>query len=720
MPDRHPLYIALISVHGLIRGRDPELGRDPDTGGQVRYVLELARALAEHPEVERVELLTRQVVGASLDPQYSEPTEALSERARIVRIPCGPRRYLRKEVLWPHLPEFVDGALQHFRDVGRVPDVVHGHYADAGAVALSLTRLLDTLLVHTGHSLGRVKQQRLSEQGHDPEELERRYHFSRRIGAEEGVLAAADLVVASTHQEVEEQYALYQTPARSRMLVIPPGVSLERFRPPRATDRRPPVADAVERFLADPRRPMIVVVQRPDERKNLATLIRAYGESESLRRLANLVLLIGTRDDLTELQPAQRQELEEMLRLVDLYDLYGSVAYPKRHDPQDVSDLYRLAVRRHGVFVNPALTEPFGLTLIEAAASGLPVVATHDGGPQAIVRLCRNGVLVDPTDPAALATAIEQVLSDRRAYRQRSRAGIRGAHAHFSWPGHVERYLKAVRRLERRRDRRPVALPGPNRLLLARGLLLCDIDHTLLGDAESLRELLGWLEAHRSETVFGVATGRVLGSALKVLADWGVPMPDVLVTAVGSEIHYGGARPVEDASWRRAIDVRWQPHLLREVLEGVPGLRLQPRPDQRRFKLSYFVDPNRASSVAEVRRRLRQHDLSARAIFSHGTFLDLLPSRASKGGALRHLSNRWGISLERVLVAGDSGNDADMLTSGARAVVVGNHSPELLPLRGQAGVYFARAEHAAGVLEGIRHHSFPEGEDAGLLERKAG
>ena len=69
----------------------------------------------------------------------------------------------------------------------------HGHYADAGSVALSLTRLLDTLLIQTGHSLGRVKQQRLAEQGHNPEELERRYHFSRRIGAEDAVLAAADL-----------------------------------------------------------------------------------------------------------------------------------------------------------------------------------------------------------------------------------------------------------------------------------------------------------------------------------------------------------------------------------------------------------------------------------------------------------------------------------------------------------------------------------------------
>ena len=69
------LYIALISLHGLIRGRDPELGRDADTGGQVQYVLELARALAWHPEVARVDLMTRQILSTGVDPEYSEHLE---------------------------------------------------------------------------------------------------------------------------------------------------------------------------------------------------------------------------------------------------------------------------------------------------------------------------------------------------------------------------------------------------------------------------------------------------------------------------------------------------------------------------------------------------------------------------------------------------------------------------------------------------------------------
>ena len=144
------LYIALISVHGLMRGHNLELGRDADTGGQIKYVLELARALAAHPEVEGVDILARQVIDPKVDPDYAEPRERIGENAYIVRIPCGPRRYLRKEVLWPHLDAFADHALQHVRSVGRVPDIIHSHYADAGYVGARLAGLLGVPLIHTG------------------------------------------------------------------------------------------------------------------------------------------------------------------------------------------------------------------------------------------------------------------------------------------------------------------------------------------------------------------------------------------------------------------------------------------------------------------------------------------------------------------------------------------------------------------------------------------
>jgi sucrose-phosphate synthase len=703
MAERDGLYIALISLHGLIRGEEPELGRDADTGGQVLYVLDLARALSEHPEVSRVELMTRQILSINVDHQYGEHLEQIGDKAWIVRIPFGPHRYLYKEHLWPYLPQFVDNALVHFREIGRVPDVIHGHYADAGEVGVRLVRLLDVPLVHTGHSLGRVKKQRLLDKGLLEEVIEERYHMSRRIEAEERVLARADLIVASTLQEIEEQYSMYDVDDRKRMVVIPPGVDLDRFRPPRRGERFE-VARLIDRFLERPKKPMILAVQRPDERKNLETLIRAYGESEKLQDLANLVLLIGTREDIDKLPKGQRKVLQQMLQLIDRYDLYGSVAYPKQHTSDDVAKIYRLAAARRGVFVNPALTEPFGLTLIEAAASGLPIVATNDGGPQEIVRICKNGDLIDPLDAAALTEVLIDSLSTRTEWNRRSRAGIRGADRHFSWKGHVARYLRGIKPLRRQR-RKTTAVPGAHMALVDR-LLVCDIDNTLVGDQQALDELLEWLEAHRNQIAFGIATGRVLDRTSTVLERWNVPQPDVLITAVGSEIHYGGPELVADLNWTQTIDYRWDVLSLRECLAEVTGIRLQPERDQREFKLSYFVEPSEWPGARELRRRIKEWGLSASLIYSHDQFLDLLPIRASKGRAIQYLARRWGFSMDQVLVAGDSGNDADMLRSGALGVVVKNHSSELRYLRGRERIHFADASYARGVLEGIERHDF--------------
>jgi sucrose-phosphate synthase len=688
MADSEGLYIALISLHGLIRGEEPELGRDADTGGQVLYVLDLARALAEHPDVARVELMTRQVLSTNVDHQYGEHLEQIADRAWIVRLPFGPHRYLYKEHLWPYLPQFVDNALVHFREIGRVPDVIHSHYADAGVAGVRLARLITAPLVHTGHSLGRVKQQRLLEKGLTQEVIEDRYHMSRRIEGEGRVLERADLIIASTQQEVDEQYGMYPGIGGKRMTVIPPGVDLGRFRPPRRGEKFA-VARVIDRFLEQPKKPMILAVQRPDERKNLSTLIRAYGENEALRKIANLVLLVGTRDDIDSVPKGQRKILQQMLRLIDRYDLYGSVAYPKHHSSEDIAEIYRLAAARRGVFVNPALTEPFGLTLIEAAASGLPIVATQDGGPQEIVRICKNGVLIDPLDGDELARNLLESITDRVEWSRRSRAGIRGADRYFSWKGHVAQYLKRVKPL--RRSRLKTATVPRAQMALADRLLVCDIDNTLIGDREALAELLVWLDAHRDRVAFGVATGRVLERTLSVLEEWNVPRPDVLISAVG---------------WRRTIDYRWDTLSLRECLADVPGIRLQSARDQREFKLSFFVDRSAWPGTREIRKRIKEHGLAASVIFSHHEFLDLLPVRASKGRAIQYLARRWGFEMDEVLVAGDSGNDADMLRSGALGVVVKNHSSELRYLRGRDRICFSEWPHAHGILEGIDRHGF--------------
>lgn len=695
------IHVLTLSVHGLVRGSDIELGRDADTGGQVSYVVDQARALAEHPDVERVTLVTRQVIDGNVDDSYAEPTEELAPKAEIVRLAFGPKRYLRKESLWPYLDELLDKLTRWVRSHERPPDVIHGHYADAGYVGAQLSKLLGVPFVFTGHSLGRVKRERLLADGLSEETIEKRYRISRRIEAEEQALEAADLVIASTSQEVAQQFERYDHYVPERMAVIPPGVDLTRFSPPPPLWREPPFVRALARFLVDPHKPLILAIARADERKNFSGLLRAYAETPGLRARANLALVAGNRDDIREMPAAPRRVLNEILHLVDAYDLYGSVAYPKHHHPRDIPELYRYAAHTKGVFVNAALTEPFGLTLIEAAATGLPVVATDDGGPTDILSVCEHGLLADPLDTRALGTAIADVLSSDERWGRWSKNGVARVHKAFSWPSHARRYLEEVRGVRAGTHPAPI-LREPSRLAEVDRLVVTDVDDTLSGDPEGLAALMDDLSSAGGRVGFGILTGRKLQPALALLEELGVEVPDVLVTASGTAIRYG-KRLVRDRSWERQIRHRWDPELVRRTLDAMPALTWVPA-DSTEYRLRYHV--GEGGDIADVRRALRKAGARATPIIDRGRFLDVIPIRASPGLALRFFGFKWNVEPSRILVAGDSGNDRDMLEGETLGVVVGNHTPELESLRGRPRVYFAEGAHAWGVREGIAHYDF--------------
>ena len=409
-----------------------------------------------------------------------------------------------------------------------------------------------------------------------PESIQNKYHINQRIEAEEIVLGTAAMVVASTQQEVNHQYAEYDNYHAKRMVVIPPGVNLERFHPPNGSENDSLIAKELARFLDKPTKPMILALSRADERKNITALVQAYGESHELQEAANLVIVAGNRDDIKSMEKGQREVLSQLIFQIDKYDLYGKVAYPKHHEPEDVPVLYRLAAKRRGVFVNPALTEPFGLTLIEAAASGLPIVATHDGGPREIVSFCDNGLLIDPLNVEDIKTRLHDALSNTRRWTRWSKNGIAGANRHYSWPGHAKTYLEKVREILTTQKQSHWHYPKKSRLPTVDRLAFSAIDNALFGDEDSMRELLA-LVAHQGKHIgYGIATGRSLTKTKKFLKQMNLKMPDILITSVGTEIYYchSGDRIIEDTSWRRHIDYRWQPEALRKLMDKIPGLFL--------------------------------------------------------------------------------------------------------------------------------------------------
>ena len=721
------LYIQLFSIHGLIRSNMPELGRDADTGGQVKYVLDLARTLGEHDDVDQVDLVTRLIDDKTVGSDYARPIEPLSEKARIVRIQCGGKKYIRKELLWPHLEEFIDRTIRFIKLQNRVPDVFHGHYADGGYVAMELAAAFDAPFIFTGHSLGRSKKNKLLADGLGEARINKQYKIDTRIQVEEEIMRRAGLIITSTQQEIDQQYGLYENGRHDRFAVIPPGIDQDTFYPfydfqldsdlfsEEIKQTRFTLFNELHRFWADPEKPFILALCRPDHRKNIPGLLKAYGTSQELRTIANLAVFAGIRSNIMTMEENEQAVLTDMLLQMDRYDLYGKLAIPKKNDfATEVPELYRICAESHGVFINPALVEPFGLTLIEASACGLPIVATNDGGPAEIVANCDNGILIDAGKPEEIARALQSILVDDAKWTQFSNNGITGVRQHYSWRAHGEKTMQRIRPLlpeviypvkqAEPKAMYQVPVSFGRRLMNVDYLMITDIDNTLVGDEKSMLELFFLLQERHNDLAWGVATGRSLELTIEAMTEHNFPMPDILICSVGTEIYYGPDIR-HDKGWQKHISWQWKPEKIKEVLAPFDFLVFQEAEGQRSHKISYYLE-EKENRLAMVRERLQERKLRCQVIYSHGQFLDILPLRASKGKAINYLRYKFDFSPRHVMVAGDSGNDKDMISGPARGLVVGNHSQDLENLRGKANIYFSDANYAAGVIEGLKHYGF--------------
>ncbi|MDC7234618.1 MAG: HAD-IIB family hydrolase [Spirochaetales bacterium] len=713
----------MINIHGLVRGENLEFGRDADTGGQTRYILELVRSLSEYAEVDRIDLVTRLIDDKVVHESYSLAREPLTEKASIVRLPCGGRKYIRKEMLWPHLAEFTDRLIHYIRSQNRIPDFVHGHYADAAYVANGISGLFGIPLLFTGHSLGKNKLSFLESTGMSEEKAHQRYSIRTRITAEESALAQADLVIASTNYEKDELYGFYDNHELPRYSVIPPGVDLEKFFPyyyyeiqnseisEETKQAHFRTRRELERFLFDPQKPLILTLCRPDARKNIDTLIDVYGRDKELQAMANLAVYAGIRDDISTMEESEQQVLTDILLAMDKYDLYGRMAIPKYHRPdQDVPEMYRIAALSQGVFVSASFLETFGLTFIEASSCGLPFVATRKGGPVDIEANCQSGILADVENVDEIGSAIKKLLTDQKFWSQCSTNGINNTRSVYTWEHHCDTYIKELETLRGTGIGSSFVIENNNQKIgkvihKLDEFLITDIDDTLLGDPAAVKPFLDYMKSQSSSLGFGVATGRDIDSARKVLEENGIDNVLFYISSVGSEIYYkDDSSP--DEGWASHIEKKWKPESIRDVLSTLPFLSLQTSSQaQRKCKISYnLVDNYRMKDVIPViHKELTARKLSYHLIHSHNSMVDVLPYRASKGKAIRYLSHKWNIPPHKIYTSGNSGNDADMLTGSIRGIVVGNHEPELDALKNRKLIYFSKQEYAAAIVDGLTY-----------------
>lgn len=240
-----------------------------------------------------------------------------------------------------------------------------------------------------------------------------------------------------------------------------------------------------------------------------------------------------------------------------------------------------------------------------------------------------------------------------------------------------------------------------------KALLIFDMDGTLIGGPQQpINQLLAELNQANTEIIWGIATGRVHDWALTGLEQNQIPEPTFLISGIGTQI--ATRATLDDAFsvnelWNQKVMVGWNKE---QILKDLTEINLRhPRAakHENAFKLVYegrFTD----AEVIEVQACLAKHKHDVQSLYSQDRFLDIMPKAAGKASAIKNLAQQMDYQLNEIIVAGDSGNDRDMLElPGVRGIVVGNAFSELDDLRGRENIYAAKGEFAEGVIEGLRH-----------------
>ena len=473
------MHIAFLNPQGNFDPADSYWTQHPDFGGQLVYVKQVALAMGQMGH--RVDILTRQIVDPEW-PEFAEPFDAYPEapNVRIVRLAAGPRGFLRKELLWPHLVrDWADRILEFYRDEGGLPDAMTAHYGDGGLCGALIEARTSVPFTFTAHSLGAQKMDKLRVTRANVADMDGRYHFARRILAERLSMNRSAVNITSTLQERFSQYShnAYRGAVDwtddARFSVVPPGVNMEIFDRDALLARDAGYAGedscyvriqaALARDLLPERLdlPCIVASSRLDPKKNHLGLVEAFASSSELRRRTNLVIVTSNLEDPLnaerggaaptvhrEMGDTERAVLDSVMAVIDQAQLRGQVSMFALRGQGELAAGYRFFARRNSVFALTALYEPFGLAPLEAMASGLPAVVTKFGGPSESLRQGDEeyGVLVDPGDLEEVSTALFSLVISPDRWQRYAEAGYRRVRSRYTWERTAEGYLDAIKR----------------------------------------------------------------------------------------------------------------------------------------------------------------------------------------------------------------------------------------------------------------------------------
>lgn len=228
-------------------------------------------------------------------------------------------------------------------------------------------------------------------------------------------------------------------------------------------------------------------------------------------------------------------------------------------------------------------------------------------------------------------------------------------------------------------------------------LLATDLDNTLVGNDAATRDLFLHFRHLPYDVALVYITGRHFYSALQLIKERQLPMPDVLVTDVGTSI-YEIPHAKEDVKWCTYLNEDWQPEAILQVASRFPSLVRQSLPHQKR--ISFYTSS--VEVVKEFEQCLKEQQIPHRLIYSSHRDVDVLPVSSGKGQALAYILENYAAPHVKLLIAGDSGNDEAMLSLGYPSVIVGNAGEDLAHMT-HPDLYRAKEHYAAGIIEAWTH-----------------
>jgi D-inositol-3-phosphate glycosyltransferase len=402
---------AVISYHSSPL-EEPGVG---DAGGMTIYVRELARELAARGI--QTDIFTRAVT------EFVRAKQ-IFPGVRVVPIEAGPPAQVGRQELPAYLESFVAG-VRAFSLTQRIRyDLVHSHYWMSGLAGRRLARAWSVPLVHSYHTLGRVKDQfRAPGEAAEPQS---------RLDGEAEVIDSADVLVASTDEEWAQLSCLYGAP-HDRLKTLHPGVDHALFRPGDQVAARSALGLGDEAVM--------LYVGRIQPLKGLELGIRAAGELADRLERRLLFLIVGGPSG-----AGGHQELVRLHELVGSLGLDKTIRFLGPHPHRLLPAFYQAA----DVHVVCSRSESFGLAALEAHACGMPVVGTAVGGLSYVVRDGVSGLLTDTRDPDVFAAGLHRVLSDPSLHASFSRSAIESA-ARFSWTKMAEGFFDLYNCLVRER-----------------------------------------------------------------------------------------------------------------------------------------------------------------------------------------------------------------------------------------------------------------------------